>query len=47
MDTHPPLAAHLFLYKAKVTSIKNLPIISLAHLLIISVKTNPFISPDD
>nr|DAJ56363.1 MAG TPA: hypothetical protein [Caudoviricetes sp.] len=35
------------LIKAKVTSTKNLPTISLAHLLIISVKTNPFISPDD
>nr|DAN27563.1 MAG TPA: hypothetical protein [Caudoviricetes sp.] len=47
MPTHPPPAAYLFFYKAKVTSTKNLPTISLAYLSIISVKTNPFISPDD
>nr|DAG72465.1 MAG TPA: hypothetical protein [Caudoviricetes sp.] len=46
MDTSTA-GCSFILIKAKVTSTENLPIISLAHLLIISVKTNPFISPDN
>nr|DAS92361.1 MAG TPA: hypothetical protein [Bacteriophage sp.] len=46
MDTSTD-GCSFILIKAKVASTKNLPTISLAHLSIISVKTNPFISPDD